>query len=158
MKKLPIQIWEPKNVDEWTWIRKSALTAAEYKWYRAYAGENGGGSRATDGIGGRVLYPRCCTLTLHFERGPTRYYHLVPGQYNDISHSLPESLFLSQSLRVRLMILEAVSCIPAAAPSLSILNADLLDITTLYQFNYLFLSLNLSLSLFAADGTGGRVL
>ena len=35
--------------------------------------------------------------------------------------------------RVQLMVLEAASCIPAAAPSLSILNADLLDITTLYQ-------------------------
>jgi len=48
----------------------------------------------------------------------------------ELLHHLEEKMEVA---RVQLMVLEAASCIPAAAPSLSILNADLLDITTLYQ-------------------------
>ncbi len=38
--------------------------------------------------------------------------------------------------RVQLMVLEAVANIPSASASLSRLNSDLLDITTLYQVRY----------------------
>ena len=51
---------------------------------------------------------------------------------SSISGSVPTQEKMEVA-RVQLMVLEAASCIPAAAPSLSILNADLLDITTLYQ-------------------------
>ena len=47
-----------------------------------------------------------------------------------ISYNL---FYFVQVARVQLMVLEAASNIPSASASLTRLNSDLLDITTLYQ-------------------------